>query len=104
MGQVSWERSARRADNLASFRMMTEVWPEPGKAARVSRLPASELIEEVEWLLSNGLQGWEVTQSLGRTAGTLARLLHRYGRHDLGSVFDRPVSGRGLLIAERRTA
>ena len=76
--------SERRRLNLESFRMMTEVWPEP-RPAKPVRLPVVELIEEVDHLIGSGAMPWEVPALVGYQLSSLVRLLQRHHRNDLAN-------------------
>ena len=65
---------------------MTGHTPQHATAAQ-ERLAA--LIEDLEWLLEEGSSHEEIANRLGFKPGTLARRLHRAGRHDLARPFDR---------------
>jgi len=82
---TAWEVGERRRLNLESFRMMTELWPEPKKP---KRLPTEVVLEETEWLLEGGVPGWEVAQILNVNQLSLSRLAYRHGRPDLGRRLD----------------
>lgn len=80
-----WAVGERRRQNLESFRMMTEFWPEPVKPAKPVRLSTDELIDEIEFLLDGGRLGWEIPALVNRQMPSLIRLLQRHHRHDLAN-------------------
>jgi len=59
------------------------------------RMPAAELVEEVDWLLGGGMSPHEVCTALGRTPGAIYKAAWRSGRSDLASIFGRKeLTGR----------
>jgi len=80
----AWDVSERRRQNLESFRMMTELWPEP-RPPKPLRLPTVEMIEEIEVLLERGAMAWEIPALVNRQMPSLVRLLQRHHRNDLAN-------------------
>ena len=59
------------------------------------RMPAAELVEEVDWLLGGGMSPHEVCAALARTPGAIYKAAWRSGRSDLASIFGRKeLTGR----------
>jgi hypothetical protein len=60
------------------------------------RMPAAELIEEVDWLLGGGMSPHEICKALSRTPGAINKAAWRTGRNDLANIFGRKELARGL--------
>ena len=80
-----WAVTHRRQQNLDTFRMMTELWPEPVAPECVPQWSTAEVLSELEWLLDNGAMPHEAAESLHRKQASLSRLAYRHGRNDLGT-------------------
>ena len=61
-------------------------------AAAHARLAA--MIEDVEWLLSDGVDPEQVAARVGSNVQAIARRLYRAGRHDLARPFERLAQQR----------
>lgn len=55
---------------------------------RIPDTPSFDL-DEVEWLISHGLQPWEVAKRFGANAHTIEKAAARAGRTKLAGVFRR---------------
>ena len=71
----------RRVDSYDGY-----VWPSPKPRPVVRRLPAAEVLAELEWLLDGGLTRWEAAEALGRTPNALLKACERAGRWDLARL------------------
>lgn len=74
-----WKRRGLKPD-----RKPRRVRPAPPQP----KLTGQELIDELDWLLSNGSSAWEALDALKRDPETTARLAYRYGRPDLAQAVD----------------
>ena len=54
--------------------------------------PASQVFEDCDWLLSNGVDPVHVAQQLGRTVAGLEKLARMNGRPDLSRLFGAEAS------------
>ena len=54
----------------------------------MSKMTGLEVIEEYEWLISNGVSPLLACEALGRKPVALARMFWRYDRRDLCSGLD----------------
>lgn len=88
VADTNWAVSHRRQQNLDTFRMMTELWPEPKPVAVPKQRERhwSETLEELEWLIGNGAMPWEAANVLGRSQDSLSRLAYRHGNKTLGTL------------------
>jgi hypothetical protein len=55
----------------------------------VSRLTGSEVCDEFEWLVSNGMSAVMAAETLGRNVSAMSRMLYRYGRVDYIAELER---------------
>lgn len=59
-----------------------------------SKQEAEYIVSEVEWLLGNGANAFEVSAAVHRSIGTLATMLRTHGRADLTPQFERVLTER----------
>lgn len=52
------------------------------------KLDYDYLVEEVEWLLANGMSPYAIPGAMNRTPGALYKAFWRHGRPDLSKLFD----------------
>lgn len=86
--RLAWERHWQRLG-------VSSPKPRPPRRRRgSSRLSATEMLDEADWLLSNGATPWEVAEALGSSRDALSRLAYRNARPDLGTSMQRPWAER----------
>lgn len=89
----------RRRDTFGGF-----VWPEAARPVaqlvpkrrhvKQPKMTGDEVVAEVEWLLDNGANRWEVSAQLGRSLSALEKLCQRKKRNDLARQVAMPWSER----------
>lgn len=70
---------------------MTMTAEEYGTSKHVSQQRIAKslaTLEELEWMIECGLNGWEIEKALGQSMASLARMAVRYGRHELARPFN----------------
>jgi hypothetical protein len=81
--QLVWERQFAVPE--------PRTWERPLKG---TKLPWSELVEELDFLVSQGCTRWEVAEAIGASCENLSRQAYRKGRPDLGRALNPEWSER----------
>jgi len=61
----------------------------------VTKLPAAELVAEVDWLLEGGMTPYMVCDALQKTPAAVYKAAWKMGRKDIAAIFGRKdMTGR----------
>lgn len=93
VARAEWLAARRTPDEQLAWvrrwkRLPTERIVRPVAVPKPPRMTGAEVIEELDWLRSNGASPWEAAEAMRRTAASLSKLAYRWGRPDLAVYID----------------